>query len=310
MPEPAVPTHPLGIHHITGIVRDATRNVEFYTQVLGLTLVRHTVNFNDKFTRHLFYGGESGSPGTVLTFFAYPAEEPGRIGKPQITTAALTVPPGSIDFWTERLRAHDVEIDAVLERFDEQVIRFRDPDGTQLELVSSDSVRPPVRDGPIPAEHAVRGIFGVTVRSADSYVTASVLETLGFDLLGQAGSRVRYSAGKPAGIIDLLDEPSEFGREGAGSFHHVALWVPTETALFDWHDRFLERGYDVSRVTDRHFFKSLYVREPGGILFELTAETPEGTDIEPSGESLFLPPWLADDREMIERHLPPLELPE
>jgi len=302
-----------GIHHITGIVRDAQRNLDFYTGVLGLRLVKQTVNFNEIFTRHLFYGDETGTPGTSLTFFPYPAEEEGRVGQPQITTAALVIPSGSIEYWSDRLTAHDVTFDGPFDRFDETVLRFTDPDGTHLELVTGDSSVEPWQDGPIPAQHAIRGIHSVTIRSVSIYVTASVLDTLGFELVAQEDDRIRYQApGDRATIVDLLDRDGEFGREGVGSVHHVAVRISDEEELYEWHDLFRDRGYDVSRVHDRHFFHSLYVREPGGILFELTTEDPGLTfdvDIDTLGQSLYLPPSLEEDREMIEEQLQPLELP-
>jgi glyoxalase family protein len=300
-----------GLHHVTGIVRDAQANVDFYTGVLGLRLVKQTVNFNDKFTRHLFYGDETGSPGTVLTFFAYPSEDDGRVGKPQIATAALAIPPDAVPYWRDRLADRGVAVEGPFERFDETVLRFTDPDGTRLELVTDESDVSPWTDGPVPTDHAIRGLHGVTLRSTSVYVTASVLATLGFDLVDQAGDRVRYRApGTRAAVVDLLDRDGEFGREGAGSFHHVAVRVPEKAQLFEWHDRFRERGYEVSRVKDRHFFHSLYVREPGGILFELATERPglaAVADRETLGQSLFLPPWLEADREMIEGQLAPLD---
>lgn len=301
-----------GIHHITGIVRDAQQNVDFYTGVLGLRLVKQTVNFNEKFTRHLYYGDETGSPGTVLTFFPYPAEDDGRIGKPQISTAALVIPPRSIEYWLDRLTAHGVDVEGPIERFDETVLRFSDPDGTQLELVTGESSVEPWDSGPVPAHHVIRGIHGVTLLSTNVFVTASVLDTLGFELLDQEGDRVRYRApGGRATDIDLLDCDSDFGREGAGSLHHVAMRVSAQKELYEWHDLFRERGYDVSSVKDRHFFHSLYVREPGGILFELATEQPGLTvdaDLDTLGQSLFLPPWLEEDREMIEGQLRPLDV--
>jgi glyoxalase family protein len=301
-----------GIHHITGIVRDAQANVDFYSDVLGLRLVKQTVNFNDKFTRHLFYGDETGSPGTVVTFFPYPAEDDCRPGKPEISTAALTIPPDSVTYWHDRLTAHDITVTGPFDRFDETVLRFADPDGTRLELVTGESAVEPWTDGGVPARHAIRGIHGVTLLSTNVFVTASVLDTLGFELLDQAGDRVRYQAsGTHATVIDLLDRDADFGREGAGSIQHVAVRVPDEDQLYEWHDLFRDRGYDVSRVKDRFFFHSVYVREPGGILFELATEEPglAGTrDEDTPGESLFLPPWLEEDREMIEGQLHPLDL--
>ncbi|MFK8215208.1 ring-cleaving dioxygenase [Haloferax volcanii] len=306
-------TDTAGIHHVTGIVRDAQANVNFYATTLGLRLVKQTVNLNEKFTRHLFYGDETGSPGTALTFFPYPAEEPGRPGTPQIRTASLVIPSEAVDYWADRLTDRGVEVDGPFERFDETVVRFSDPDGTDLELVTGESSVDPWADGPVPAERAVRGIHGVTLHSTNPFVTASVLDTLGFDLVAQEGDRVRYRApGDRATVVDLLDRDGEFGREGAGSIHHVAVRVDDEAQLYEWHDLFRERGYDVSRVKDRHVFQSLYVREPGGILFELATDGPGLTfdvDTETLGRSLYLPPWLEEDREMIQNQLRPLDLP-
>jgi glyoxalase family protein len=300
------------MHHVTGIVRDAQQNVDFYTGVLGLRLVKQTVNFNEKFTRHLFYGDETGSPGTVLTFFPYPAEDDGRTGKPQITTASLVIPPNSVSYWQDRLAGAGVAVEGPFERFDETRLRFTDPDGTRLELVTGESPVEPWTEGPVPTEHAIRGIHGVTLLSTNAYVTASVLETLGFELVDQVGDRVRYRApGDRATVVDILARDAEFGREGAGSLQHVAVRVPDEEQLYEWHALFREREYDVSRVKDRHFFHSLYVREPGGILFELATEEPglpAGDDRDTLGQSLFLPPCLEEDREMIEGQLQPLDL--
>ncbi|ELY99741.1 Glyoxalase/bleomycin resistance protein/dioxygenase [Natrialba chahannaoensis JCM 10990] len=305
-------TDTAGIHHITGIVRNAQQNVEFYRDVLGLRLVKQTVNFNEKFTRHLFYGDETGSPGTALTFFPYPAANDGRPGTPQISTASLVIPPDSVTYWQDRLAEHGVTVEAPVERFDETVLRVADPDGTQLELVTGVSAVKPWEDSTVPEQHAIRGIHGVTLLSVNRYVTASVLETLGFDLTAQEDDRVRYEApGEHATVIDLLDRDAEFGREGAGSIHHVAVSVPDVDQLYEWHDLFRERDYDVSRVKDRHFFHSLYVREPGGILFELATEQPGLTadsDLDTLGQTLYLPPWLETDREMIENQLQPLDL--
>ena len=302
-----------GIHHVTGIVRDAQQNVEFYSEVLGLRLIKQTVNFNDKFTRHLFYGDETGSPGTVLTFFPYPAEDGGRVGKPQVRTVSLVIQPDSIGYWQNRLTAYGFDVEGPFERFDETVLQFRDSDGTQLELVTGESSVEPWANAPVPAQHGIRGIQGVTLLSTSIYVTASVLETLGFDLIAQSGDRVRYRAsGDRAVVVDLLDRDAEFGREGAGSIHHVAVRIPDRQHLYEWHEHFRERGYNVSRVKDRHFFYSLYVREPGGILFELATEHPglvAETEADSLGQSLFLPPWLETDRKMIEDQLLPLEVP-
>lgn len=299
-----------GIHHITGIVRSSGPNVEFYSEVLGLRLVKQTVNLNEKFTRHLFYGDETGSPGTVLTFFPYPAEIDGRPGKPQIRTAALAIPPGAVDFWVERLAEHDISVEQS-ERFGERVLGFSDPEGTNIELVTAESPVEPWTSGDVPEASAIRGIFGVTITPTNVYATASMLETLGFKLADQSGDRVRYTAsGDRATVVDLLDQDLPYGREGVGSIHHVAVRVPHEAQLYEWHDLFREREYDVSRVTDRHFFKSLYVREPGGILFELATEKPGLThdvEMDTLGESLYLPPWLEEDRSMIEEQLPPLD---
>jgi glyoxalase family protein len=303
-----------GIHHVTGIVRDAQSNVDFYAGALGLRVVRETVNQNDVTTRHLFYGDDRGSPGTTLTFFPYPAEDDGRVGRPQLATASLVVPEGSLGFWHDRLTGRGVDVEGPVERFDERLLRVADPDGTRLELVAGESPADPATTGRVPTRHAVRGLHGVTALPTDPFRTASLLETLGFDLTGQEGDRVRYRApGDRATVVDLLDREAPFGREGAGSLHHVAVRVDDEAALYDWHDLLRGRGYDVSRVTDRHFFHSLYVREPGGILFELATERPGLVDAAgATGDdgSLFLPPPFEADREMIRGQLPPLSYPD
>ncbi|MFC7097869.1 ring-cleaving dioxygenase [Halobaculum marinum] len=302
-----------GIHHVTTMVGDAQANIDFYVGTLGVRLVKRTVNHEDVLRYHLYYGNGAGDLGTVYTCFPYPNEPPGRRGKPQITAAAFAVPEGSLGYWRDRLAAHGVDTETV-DRFDETALRFEDPAGTRLELVAADQPVEPWREGPVPDHAAIRGLHGVTALPTNPFATASVLDTLGLSYEGEAGDRVRYRAGGDhATVVDLLDRDAAYAREGVGSVHHVALRVPDEAQLREWHDLFRERDIDVSRIRDRHYYKAIYVREPGGILIELSTEGP-GFAIdeapETAGESLVLPPWAEEDREMIEGQLPPLTLPD
>lgn len=312
-----MPPRTSGLHHVTSIVGDAQQNVDFYVGVLGLRLVKRTINFEDILQYHLYYGNTTGEPGTVITAFPSPRADPGRIGKPQPSTAAFAIPPDSVDYWTDHLEAAGVDVFRG-ERFDEPVLAFSDPDGTQLELVATKSEFEPWRDGPIPEAHAIRGLHGVTILPTDPYGAASVLETLGFELAAEAEDVVRYrvtdteSDTAPASVVDVDLSATEYGREGTGTHHHVAVRMPNEDALHEWREIFADRGYDASRVKDRHFFHSLYVRGPGGILVELATTSPgltAGEDVDHLGESIFLPDWFEDDRGLIENQFPELELP-
>ena len=307
-----------GIHHVTGLVEQAQRNVDFYVGVLGLRLVKRTVNQEDMLRHHLFYGNGTADPGTVLTCFPYPNEVPGRVGKPQIAAVAFVVPEGSLSFWRDRLEANGVDVEGPSRRFGDRLLRFQDPDGTNVELVEGDAPVEPWHQSDVPAAYAIRCVHSVTALPTNPYTTGALLETLGFDLVGEeatdSGTRIRYEAGGDhATVVDVLDEPAGFGREGTGSIQHVAVRVASVEELYEWHALFRERGDDVSRVRDRYFFHSLYVREDGGILFELATESPGLTvdeDVSELGESLGLPDRFAEDRELIESQLPPLERPE
>lgn len=298
-----------GIHHVSAIASDPQANAEFYTGVLGLQFVRRTVNFEDQFNYHLYYGDEQGSPGSVLTFFAYPREVEGRAGKPGIRSIQLSIPDDSVDYWVDRLRGYGVDVDDPTARFDETVVAFRDPDGTEVELVTGPSPGLPAERGPVSADRAVQGVRGVSVRSQSPYVTASLLDTFGFDLVAEESEQVRYRlADGRQSTVDILTGDAPFGREGAGSIHHVAFGVTDEAELHEWRELLLDRDFDVSRVKDRQFMHSLYVREPGGVLFELATEG-SGVRVDgvpEPGSVLTLPPWLEEDREMIESQLPSL----
>ncbi|ELZ31597.1 glyoxalase/bleomycin resistance protein/dioxygenase [Halogeometricum pallidum JCM 14848] len=301
-----------GIHHVTAMVGDPQANLDFYVETLGLRLVKRTVNHEDVLRYHFYYGNGSGDVGTVYTCFPYPNEPPGRRGRPGIPAAAFAVPPGSLDYWTDRLADRGVAAET-RERFGETVLRFEDPSGTCLELVAAESPVEPWTGGSVPADVAIRGIHGVTTHPVNPYQTAGVLETLGFEYVAEEGERVRYEAlGDRGTVVDLLDRDAPFGREGVGSIHHVALRVPDEDELREWHDLFRERDIEVSRIRDRRYYRAIYVREPGGVLIELSTEKP-GFDIDESeeafGSSLVLPPWAEEDREMIAGQLPPVDAP-
>ncbi|WP_254279933.1 VOC family protein [Haloarcula marina] len=301
-----------GIHHVSALAGDPQENADFYVRGLGLQPVVRTVNFEDKFTYHLYYGDAAATPGSVVTFFASPAELAGRVGRPDIHSFLLAVPEGTLDYWADRLADHGAEVDDPRTRFGERVRQFRDPHGTHVELVADGDHGRPVGGGPVPDSKAVRGVRGITLRSMSPYVTASLLDTFGFELVDETAEAVRYRAAERGSTVDILKDDAPFGREGAGSIHHVAVSVDSEAELHEWRDLLDDREFTVSRVKDRHFFHSLYVRDPGGILFELATERP-GLGVSPAddapADTLRLPPWLEEDREMIAPQLPPLSMP-
>jgi len=329
-----MPAPTTGTHHVTGIVGDAQTAVDFYAGALGLRFVKQTVNFEDVLQHHLYFGDAGGNPGTVFTAFADPHGDDGRIGKPQVEAVTFAVPEGSLEFWQSRLADFDAPVEGPEERFGERVLRTRDPAGTRVELSASSGDAPaatddattgatgdgataptatdPWTDGPVSADAAVRGIAGVSVLSVNPFATAATLETLGFEYDRERDERVRYRTdGDPATAVDIVHRETDFGREGPGTLHHVAVRVDAEDDLHAWREHFDDNGYDVSRVKDRHFFHSLYVREPGGILVELATETGGLVSDHPTpGAALELPSFFEADRDLVESQLPELTVPD
>lgn len=312
------PTVP-GLHHVTAIASDPQANVAFHTDVLGLRLIKRTVNFDDPSTYHLYYGDEVGTPGTVMTFFPFGNGRSGTVGRGQASATAYTVPPGSLDYWEERLADHDVETGDVSERFDERVLPFRDADGQPYELVTGESDIDPWEGGPVPAEHSIRGFHGVTLDSLAPEDTGAVLETMGYDRVGTEplsigdGERIRYrSGGSRAAVVDVLDRPDgERGVQGIGTVHHVAFRTENDDGQAHWQEQFRDDGYDVTEQKDRQYFRSIYFREAGGILFEIATDEPGFTRderVDELGEALKLPPWLEGKRDRLETQLPPLSI--
>jgi catechol 2,3-dioxygenase-like lactoylglutathione lyase family enzyme len=307
-----------GIHHVTAICSDPQRNVDFYCRMLGLRLVKLTVNFDDPSSYHLYYGDERGRPGTLMTFFAWPGAYPGRIGPPQVTATAFAAPREALGYWSERLKRHEVTVEPGVTRFGEPVLSFADPDGLAVEIVATAE---PGGDapsgGPAPAEHAIRGFYGVTLSEEGYEKTARLLtETLGFRPAGSEGNRFRYRAqsGESASVVDLLCAPdAPQGATGAGVVHHVAFRTPTDAQQQAWQRQIAGLGYNVTPVMDRTYFHSIYFREPGGVLIEIATDPPGFTVDEAEnqlGTNLRLPSWLETQRPVLERVLPRLRLPE
>jgi len=302
-----------GIHHITAIASNPQRTLDFYTQVIGLRLVKLTVNFDDPGTYHFYFGDEIGSPGTILTFFPWPHVPQGEIGTGQVTTIAFEVPAPSLEFWSKRLRDRAVDIAGVEDRFGEEVVRFRDPDGLRLELVglSRAADRPVVASGEIPRDHALRGFHSATLSERDVAAAARLIEFMGFTRIGEAEHRIRYRAtGRDASIVDIVREPKTArGGLGAGIVHHIAFRTPTDEQQERWRRELRPRVREITPVIDRVYFHSIYFREPGGVLFEIATDPP-GFAIDEAvghlGERLMLPPWLEGARIDLERRLPRL----
>jgi len=307
-----------GIHHVTAITADAQMNVDFYCGVLGLRLVKRTVNFDDPRSYHLYYGDELGRPGTILTFFAWPGAHQGRIGPPQVTVTSFAVSPGSLQYWSERLTARGVALEPIYERFGDEVLGFADPDGMKLEIVTTRNPSgKPWTSGAVEEAHAIRGFHSVTI-SIEGYEKTAKLLTgiMGFSAEQSEGNRFRYRARSEDGfasIVDLLCVPdSRGGGMGAGVVHHVAFRTPDDAQQDVWHKRIISEGFNVSPVMDRNYFHSIYFREPSGVLFEIATDVPGFTvDESPEtlGAALKLPQQYERLRESIEGYLPPLRLP-
>ncbi len=308
-----------GIHHVTAIAGDPQANVDFYTGVLGLRLVKVTVNYDDPHTYHLYYGDEAGHPGTILTFFPWPGAPRGRMGTGQVTVTAFAIPAGSLGFWVDRLKTHGVEVAGPSQRFAEEAIGLQDPDGLHLELVSGARApdTDPRPDGTIPGKYAIQHFQGVTAAVEGYERTAGLLTgTLGFQEVGARGNRFRFTVGEGAaqGIVDLLCLPSgPRGRVAVGAVHHIAWRTPDDETQRAWRAKIARLGYNVTPILDRSYFHSIYFREPGGVLFEIATDLPGFAVDEPPdqlGRRLTLPSWLESTRPELVQALPPLRGPE
>lgn len=305
-----------GLHHVTAIASDPQRNLDYYTGLLGLRLVKRTVNFDDPGSYHLYFGDDAGSPGTILTFFAWPQAARGVRGIGETSAVAFSIAEGGFDFWERRLRAADTPVEREPDRFGRRVLAFADPDGTRLELIGDADGEPerPPRDTGIPPEHSIRGLSGVTLSEAGVEPTAGILESMGLRRSGEESHRYRLTA--PSGAhgtqIDIQVQTQLMqGRMGAGTVHHIAFRAGNDHEQLAWRERLGAIPLDVTPVLDRTYFHSIYLREPGGVLLEITTDPPGfAADESPDslGEALKLPAWLESKRPIIERHLPPIVL--
>jgi len=306
-----------GIHHVTAICDDAQQNIDLYTGVLGLRMVKQTVNFDMPDTYHLYYGDEQGHPGTILTFFSWPDQPKGRKGTGQVGTISFSILEESRDYWVERLTRHNVLIVGPNPHFGEKVLSIFTPDGLTLELVAHQEADKfsGWKDGPIPAEHAIRGLHSVTLMEANLDRTSAMLtEVLGFKFVGVEGNRSRFKLGDD-GIATLVDVVTQReltrGNIAVGSVHHVAWRTPGEEQQLAWREKLERSGISVTPVLDRQYFHSIYFKEPGGILFEIATDPPGfaiDEPVEQLGTHLKLPPWLESERPMLEQTLRPIHL--
>ena len=305
-----------GLHHITAIASDPRQNLDFYTRALGLRFVKKSINQDDPGTYHLYYGDYAASPGTILTFFPWAGLRRGRPGTGQAYATGFSVPAGSLRFWQERFKKLNVPQQAIEPRFADEVLPFTDPDGLRLELVATreSDARPAAPAKDVPAELAIRGFHSSTLALGDSGATAKVLtDSMGYRLAEKSGHRARYTAaeGGPGTYVDLLTDPTlPRGLNGAGTIHHVAFRVADDAKEIAAREILVKSGLSVSPVIDRAYFKSIYYREPAGVLFEIATDGPGfaiDESLEELGTKLGLPPHLEPHRDAIEAALPKID---
>ena len=312
-----------GIHHVTCIAGDPQRNMDFWVETLGLRLVKRSVNQDDPGTYHFFFADAEGSPGTSMTFFPWSDLSQGKVGSGQVSRTAFRIPEGSLDFWEARFDEYGVDYDDRVERFGETVLPFSDPDGLPVELVEVDVAE----DDPVvpwtewvPEEHAIRGFHSVTLWIADPEPTMDLLRTMGFEEQGTeqaqgdtpGDQRTRFAAGGPVGkYVDILPT-IEASRQGHGTVHHVAFQTPTDEDQEGMREAVQSEGLRPTAQIDRHWFRSVYFREHGGVLFELATSGPSYDSDEPLdelGETLVLPGKFEARRNQIEANLPDVTVP-
>ena len=306
-----------GLHHVTAVARDPQRNIDFYRNVLGQRFVKRTVNFDSPDTYHFYFGDEAGSPGSILTFFAWSNMPRGVRGNGEANVVAYNIPAGSIGFWQEHLKKHKVQTKPVELRFGENVLPLEDPDGMHVELIET-IAEPPTRfwqDGPIPQAYALKGFHSITLWVDAIEPTANLLtQQMGYTSAGIEGDRHRFIGDKNAAghIVDVIGRPGKMRAGfGAGSIHHIAFSVPTDEKQLEYQRILHEAGFRVTDVMDRNYFHSIYFRETGGVLFEIATDSPGFSIDEPAeslGEALKLPEWFEPNRSAIEASLTPITL--
>ena len=309
-----MPTPIVGLHHVTAIASDPQRNLDFYTQVLGLRFVKRTINFDDPGTYHFYFGNDRGAPGTILTFFPWPHASKGRIGAGEVIATAFSIPIGSFEYWEERLKSKGISF-TESSRFGYRVITFGDPDGMILELIEhkETQVANAPRYSDIEPNSAIQGFYGVTLLERNLARTAQVLHLMGLVKVAEENGVVRFAPeGEALGrFIDVkLDPAAPVGRMGAGTVHHIAFRNVDDAAQAEWR-QILSSYLSVTPVQDRSYFHSIYFREPGGVLFEMATDNPGfliDEPVESLGEALRIPKSYEPMRQQIEAHLTPIEL--
>jgi glyoxalase family protein len=310
----------LGLHHVTATVADAQPDVDFCSGVLGMRLVKKTVNFDNHGVYHFYYGDEQGTPGTIWTTFPYAGMgvPRGVIGEGQVTATSFSVPAGSLDWWAKRLRERRAEAALIEERFGEPGLAVDDPSGLRFELIASpgDDRAPWIPPGIDPAA-AIRGLHSVTLTIAVPDATVALMtDLLGFAVVAEAPGRMRLAAGGAGAghMIDLVyGTGAQPARNGLGTVHHVAMAAPSGAVQRDIQEELRRRGRQVTEVLDRQYFQSIYFREPGGVLFEVATTSPGFTldeALDALGRELKLPPWEEANRSRIEKALTPISPPD
>lgn len=305
----------MGIHHITAIVGHPQENVDFYAGVLGLRLVKQTVNFDDPGTYHLYFGNEGGKPGTIITFFPWEGARQGVIGDGQVGVTSYVVPKGAMEFWKKRLDKFNVPF-TIMERFGEEYLEFDDPHGLHLEIVERDEGDINLWNfGEVTPEVAIKGFGGATLLSSQPNKTAHLLEEImGLEWVGNEGDFVRYRSTADIGnIIDLKQTPIGRGQIGVGTVHHIAWRAIDDEDQLEWKKYMTKNGYGATPVQDRNYFNAIYFREHGEILFEIATDPPgfaHDESLETMGDKLMLPKQYEHYREKLEKSLIPIKVRE
>lgn len=305
-----------GIHHVTAIAGGAQKNLEFYAGILGLRLVKKTVNFDANSVYHLYYGNETGAPGTIMTFFPYEGLREGRHGKGMLNTTTFSVPLSSLNFWLDRLKKFGIAHKQPQERFDgEAVVYFEDADGLGLELIFNDKDnRKGYTNENINEENAIKGFYNVEIWEEGYERTAALLtQQLNHTLIAEKSNRFRFAANDtPGNYVDLVCSPDSLkGLAGSGTVHHIAFSTPDNATQLKVRNSIIEHNINTTPVLDRKYFKSVYFREPGGVLFEVATALPGFSVDEPTahlGEKLMLPDWFEKEREQLEANLIPINI--